>query len=101
MTSASSNYALRLCEDALPAGGRCVLPPLNRVIYTRRGAVAVASPGRDAHVAEDRAWHGAAACEVTAEGAGATLWRRGPVARRPPPGLRAPGDESPDHDPAV
>src|SRR6058998_2161161 len=61
MTSATANYALRLCEDTLPAGGRCVLPPLNRVIYTRRGAVAVASPGRDAHVAEDRAWHGPAA----------------------------------------
>ena len=75
MTSATANYALRLCEDTLPAGRRCVLPPLNRVIYTRRGAVAVASPRRGARVAEDQAWHGAAACEVTAEGAGATLWR--------------------------
>ena len=75
MTSATSNYALRLCEDTLPADGRSALPPTARVIYARRGGVVVASAGRDARVAEGQAWHGVGACEATAESAGATLWR--------------------------
>jgi len=71
----TSNYALRLCEDALPADARQALPPLNRVIYARRGGVVVASAARDSRVMEDQAWHGAAACEVAADHASATLWR--------------------------
>jgi len=80
----TSNYALRLCEDALPSDGRLALPPRARVIYVKRGGVVVASAGRDSRVAEDQAWHGAVACSVTAGSGGATLWRweliRGAVA---------------------
>ena len=80
----TSNDALRLCEDALPSDGRLALPPRARVIYVKRGGVVVASAGRDSRVAEDRAWHGAVACSVTAGSGGATLWRweliRGAVA---------------------
>ena len=71
----ASNYALRLCEDALPADARHALPPLNRVIYSRRGGVVVVGAADDARVAEDQAWHGAGACQLTAERGGATLWR--------------------------
>ena len=75
MTSATSKYALRLSEDALPADGRLALPPHSRVIYARRGGVVVASAGRDSRVAEDQAWHGAGACAVTTGSGAATLWR--------------------------
>ena len=71
----TSRYALRLCEDTLAADARRGLPPLNRVIYARRGALVVASAGVDARVAEDQAWHGVSACQVTAGSGSATLWR--------------------------
>src|SRR3989442_14108340 len=77
----TSNYALRLCEDALPSDGRLALPPRARVIYVKRGGVVVASAGCDSRAAEDQAWHGAVACSVTAGSGGATLWRWGGVRR--------------------
>jgi len=75
MTSATSNYALRLSEDTLPGSARQALPPRARVIYARRGDVVVASAGRDVRLAEDTGWHGAGACEVRSASGGATLWR--------------------------
>jgi hypothetical protein len=78
-----SAYALRLCEDALPASSRCSLPALNRVLYPRRGAVTVTTGAGATRVVENQAWHGAGACEVSAASAGATVLRyeliRGPV----------------------
>jgi len=71
----TSNYALRLCEDTLSAHARRALPPLNRVLYARRGGVEVEGAGGDARVAADQAWHGATACRLTDGGGGATLWR--------------------------
>src|SRR2546425_181799 len=64
MGSGAFDYALRLCEDRLPASGRCSLPALNRVLYVRRGALSVMTGARAARVEEDQGWHGAAACEV-------------------------------------
>jgi hypothetical protein len=71
----SGGYALRLCEDRLPASGRRRLSALNRVLYARRGAVSVISGAGEARVAEGQAWHGAGACEVAAGHAGATVLR--------------------------
>jgi quercetin dioxygenase-like cupin family protein len=71
----SGGYALRLCEDRLPAAGRLRLPALNRVLYARRGAISVVSGADDARVAEGQAWHGAGACEVAAGDAGAAVLR--------------------------
>jgi quercetin dioxygenase-like cupin family protein len=51
------------------------LPALNRVLYVRAGDLTVTSAGRAAAVPTDAAWHGAAACEVAAGPAGATLLR--------------------------
>ena len=83
MATRDSSYALRLCEDALPASGRCPLPALNRVLYARRGALTVTTGARTTRVAENQAWHGAGACVVGADSAGATVLRyeliRGPV----------------------
>jgi len=75
MASGDSGYALRLCEDTLPASGRGALPALNRVLYVRRGVLAVASAERAAQVVEDQAWHGAQACEAGAGADGATVLR--------------------------
>src|SRR2546428_10374033 len=89
----TSNYALRLCEDARPSDGRLALPPRARVIYVKRGGGVVASAGRDSRVAEDQAWQGAVACSVTAGSGGAPLWRGGAVPRgRPAPGGAHPPD---------
>ena len=75
MTSRDSGYALRLCEDTLSASGRYALPGLNRVLYARRGALAVATGARDLGLVESQAWHGAGVCEVAAGSAGATVLR--------------------------
>jgi quercetin dioxygenase-like cupin family protein len=71
----SRDYALRLYEDRLPAAGRLRLPALNRVLYARHGALAVASGAGDARVAEGQAWHGAGACEAAAGEKGAAVLR--------------------------
>jgi quercetin dioxygenase-like cupin family protein len=71
----SGDYTLRLYEDRLPAAGRLRVPALNRVLYARRGALAVASGAGDARVAEGQAWHGAGACEVAAGETGAAVLR--------------------------
>jgi hypothetical protein len=71
----ASSHALRLCEDALPASGRWRLPALNRVLYVRRGGLAVATGAGEARVAENQAWHGAGACDLAAEHGGATVLR--------------------------
>ena len=60
MGSGAFDYALRLCEDRLPASGRCSLPALNRVLYVRRGALSVMTGARAGRVEEDQGWHGAA-----------------------------------------
>ena len=75
MGSGAFDYALRLCEDRLPASGRCSLPALNRVLYVRRGALSVMTGARAARVEEDQGWHGAAACEVGVGDGGATVLR--------------------------
>ena len=75
MATGAAAYVLRLCEDTLPASGRCPLPALNRVLYARRGALSVASGARETPVAENQAWHGAGACEVGAGSDGATVLR--------------------------
>src|SRR5882724_9922396 len=84
MASGDSGYALRLCEDTLPASGRGALPALNRVLYVRRGVLVVASAERAAQVVEDQAWHGAQACEAGAGADGATVlrWERSAARRR-------------------
>jgi quercetin dioxygenase-like cupin family protein len=73
--SSDAQYALRLCEDTLPAGGRGAFGALNRVLYVRRGAVTVASPPREARLAAGEAWHGAGAGQITAGEAGAAVLR--------------------------
>lgn len=74
MASANSLYTLRLLDDQL-SPRRLALPALNRVLYARHGALVVASAAGETRVAEGHAWHGAAACELAAAGAGATALR--------------------------
>jgi quercetin dioxygenase-like cupin family protein len=73
--SRDAGYALRLCEDALPAGGRGALGAVNRVLYVRRGDVTIASPLREARLAAGEAWHGAGVGQIVAGAAGAALLR--------------------------
>jgi quercetin dioxygenase-like cupin family protein len=78
MTAVPSNaasYTLRVCEDALPTGGRGVLAALNRVLYVRRGSVTVVSAPRETRLAEGAAWHGAQACRLVAGEAGGSVLR--------------------------
>jgi quercetin dioxygenase-like cupin family protein len=69
------SYVLRLCEDVLPASGRCRLPALNRVLYARRGALSVWSGAGETRVVEHQAWHGTGACRVEAGRDGADVLR--------------------------
>jgi quercetin dioxygenase-like cupin family protein len=73
--SSDARYTLRLCEDTLSAAGRGALGALNRVLYVHRGGVAVASPPREARLAEGEAWHGAGASQIVAGEAGAAVLR--------------------------
>src|SRR2546425_7034134 len=75
MASGEPAYALRLCEDTLPASGRCALGALNRVLYVRRGALAVGTDSREVAVTADHAWHGVPACEIVAGDTGSTVLR--------------------------
>ncbi len=73
--SGGSGYALRLCEDVLPAAGRGALGALNRVLFVRRGSVTLASAAREIPLAEGEAWHGAGACQLGAGEASVTMLR--------------------------
>src|SRR3989442_12143240 len=75
MASGEPAYALRLCEDTLPASGRCALGALNRVLYVRRGALAVGTDSREVAVTADHAGHGVHACEIVAGDTGSTVLR--------------------------
>src|SRR2546426_2571959 len=75
MASGEPAYALRLCEDTRPASGRCALGALNRVLYVRRGALAVGTDSREAAVTADHAWHGVHACEIVAGDTDSTVLR--------------------------
>src|SRR5881628_2719101 len=75
MASGEPAYALRLCEDMLLASGRCALGALNRVLYVRRGALAVGTDSREVAVTADHAWHGVHACEIVAGDTGSTVLR--------------------------
>src|SRR2546422_6928667 len=75
MASGEPAYALRLCEDTLPASGRCALGALNRVLYVRRGALAVGTDSREVAVTADHAWDGVHACEIVAGDTGSTVLR--------------------------
>src|SRR5256712_11102734 len=75
MASGEPAYALRLCEDTRPASGRCALGALNRVLYVRRGALAVGTDSREVAVTADHAWHGVHACEIVAGDTGSTVLR--------------------------
>ena len=76
VSSGDSGYALRLCEDTLPAdAGRGALGALNRVLYVRRGTVTVTTAAREMPIVEGEAWHGAHACEIRGGDAGGTALR--------------------------
>src|SRR5215510_3099683 len=64
--SRDAGYTLRLCEDALPAGGRGALGAVNRVLYVRHGDVTIASPLREVRLAAGEAWHGAGVGQIAA-----------------------------------
>jgi hypothetical protein len=71
------DYALRLNEDRLDAGGRYgkPLPATNRVLYVLGGDVTVASAGQETWLASNRAWHGVRESTAAAGREGATLLR--------------------------
>ncbi len=70
-----ATYVLSLAEDVVSRGSRRPVPALNRVLYVRAGEVVVDTGAREERVTADRAWHGAAACEVMAGAAGAVVLR--------------------------
>ena len=73
--SSDRDFMLTLSEDSLPARGRAVLGALNRVLYVRRGSVMVASAAREIPLAEGKAWHGAAGCQIVAGPSGGSVLR--------------------------
>jgi len=75
MASGEPAYALRLCEDTLPASGRCALGALNRVLYVRRGALAERTPSPQLPLTAENARHGVHACEIVAGDTGSTVLR--------------------------
>jgi hypothetical protein len=66
-----TGLVLRLMRDHLQPNARAALPVMNRVLYLLDGALTV--DGKDVPV--NTAWHGAAACSVTAGPVGATVLR--------------------------
>jgi hypothetical protein len=70
-----AGHVLRLMRDHLRPSTRASLPAMNRVLYLMEGAVTVECAGKQATVPVNGAWHGAAACTVTAGPAGATVLR--------------------------
>jgi quercetin dioxygenase-like cupin family protein len=86
---------LRLYIDRLApkAALAAALPAATRVIYVREGDATLRAAGQAAMLAANSAWHGGAACEVTAGSNGAVLlrWELVPVAASPG---EAPGADS-------
>ena len=83
-----SGHVLTLFEDHVAANGGAELSATPRVLYVIEGAIEVASMASRARVAAHAAWHGTAACSVTAGASGATVLRyelaRAPRARSEP-----------------
>jgi quercetin dioxygenase-like cupin family protein len=75
VASGNSAHALRLYEDTLPPDAVGALVAQTRVLYARRGTVVIAGASPEARLAEGDAWHGAGACRITADAAGATVLR--------------------------
>jgi quercetin dioxygenase-like cupin family protein len=88
--SGDSGYALRLCEDTLPAAGRGALGALNRVLFVQQGSVTLASAAGETRLAEGEAWHGSGACRLSAGAASVTMLRY-ELVRSATPHERLPG----------
>jgi quercetin dioxygenase-like cupin family protein len=68
-------WALRLTRDALAHASVLPLPPGNRVLYVREGAITVTHEGLTRALDADSAWHGAGPGSITGGGCGAVVLR--------------------------
>lgn len=68
-------WTLRLTRDALAPAAVLSLPPGNRVLYVREGAITVTHEGLTRALDADSAWHGAGPGSMTGGGRGAVVLR--------------------------
>jgi quercetin dioxygenase-like cupin family protein len=68
-------HVLTLFEEGFAAAARVALPATPRVLYVAAGEIEVTSPAGQTRIEPQAAWHGTAACSVTAGARGASLLR--------------------------